>query len=826
MANAAVSRAGSRAVRLGPWLCAAGAALGAVALIGWIAGVPLLSRIIPHHPRMMPNTALALVLLGIGAALRAREEAGRVAVTVSRALALVALVIAAIAFTEYALDVDLRVHALLFRGVPGRHAGRPPPPTALALMLLAAALLVFDRKPHAVARPSDWMVLTAVFTAVGALLGHLFRAHDFHARAPLIVGMAFPTAIGVLFIAVGMLLERPYWGVMRVVSSAGPGGVMFRRLALPALVMPVLFGILVTRLLAVIGIDETELAVASLTAALTVAGLAQLAVIAVPLNRTHEALEQVRARARELVDEASDGIFIADVQGRYVDVNAAGCAMVGYDHDELIGKTIMDLLRPEDLPRLRRSRERLMTGAVEVSEWIILHKDGTPLQVEVSAKFLADGRWQGIARDISERKRFEADQRFLAEIGPALAGTLDYDEILTKIAELPVRELADVCIVEALGEEGHAERLKMASRDASASWVCEELMRARGECEPARLFRAALDTRRSILIERVSPETYGELAETPAQGEILRAGGMESLIVVPLQAHGRLLGAIALASCTKARPYRARELRLAEELAHRAALSIENARLYRSVGRAVEVRDEVMGIVAHDLRNPLGTVLLHASALARRSEGVDAHLRKTAETIERAANRMNRLIQDLLDVTRMEAGHLPVRREPMPAGQAVTLALEEHEAQIAAAGLVAVADVAEGVSTVWADRDRLLQVFENLIGNAVKFTARGGRITVGAAPRDQEVLFWVADTGRGIESADVPRLFDRFWQVRKGGRRGAGLGLPIAKGIVDAHGGRIWVESTPGRGSIFFFTVPCTPPVRPSAHMEERSEAP
>jgi len=119
--------------------------------------------------------------------------------------------------------------------------------------------------------------------------------------------------------------------------------------------------------------------------------------------------------------------------------------------------------------------------------------------------------------------------------------------------------------------------------------------------------------------------------------------------------------------------------------------------------------------------------------------------------------------------------------------------------------------VARDLPDVWADRDRLEQVFENLVGNAVKFTPRGGTIVVGATPRAGEVLFWVADTGAGIASGDLPHVFERFWQARRPGRRGAGLGLPIVKGIVEAHDGRIWVESTPGRGSTFFFTIPSAP---------------
>ena len=182
------------------------------------------------------------------------------------------------------------------------------------------------------------------------------------------------------------------------------------------------------------------------------------------------------------------------------------------------------------------------------------------------------------------------------------------------------------------------------------------------------------------------------------------------------------------------------------------------------------------------------------------------------EVIHRAATRMNRLIQDLLDVALMEVGQLTIERARLSAGELIVEAVEMQR-PLARLRLVELrVDVETDVPEVWGDRDRLLQVFENLIGNAIKFTKAGGRITVGAASRDHEVVFWVADTGCGIAPENLPHVFDRFWQATRGDRRGAGLGLPITKGIVEAHGGRIWVESTLGRGTTFFFTIPTTHP--------------
>jgi len=170
---------------------------------------------------------------------------------------------------------------------------------------------------------------------------------------------------------------------------------------------------------------------------------------------------------------------------------------------------------------------------------------------------------------------------------------------------------------------------------------------------------------------------------------------------------------------------------------------------------------------------------------------------------------MDHLIQGLLDVSLIEAGQLKIERERVRTADLVRQVVELQSPLAVSSGIELRVDMARSVDDLWASRGRLHEVFENLIGNAFKFTEAGGRITVGARSRDQDVLFWVADTGCGIAPENLSRIFDRFWQVvPREGRLGAGLGLAITKGIVEAHGGRIWAESTPGKGSTFFFTIP------------------
>ena len=225
--------------------------------------------------------------------------------------------------------------------------------------------------------------------------------------------------------------------------------------------------------------------------------------------------------------------------------------------------------------------------------------------------------------------------------------------------------------------------------------------------------------------------------------------------------------------------------------------------------QAVRARDAVLAIVSHDLRNPIHTISMAAAwELEVLPEGDTQH-RKQWHIVRRSAERANRLIQDLLDVARIEAGQLSVEAAPSAAADLVAEAVELHASVAGDKGveLVQLATAAD-LPAVLADRERTLQVFGNLLGNAIKFTPAGGQVSVGAEAAPGAVVFSVADTGPGIAPEHLPHLWDRFWQAQRASRSGAGLGLAIARGIVEAHGGEVVVDSELGRGTRFRLTLP------------------
>jgi len=231
----------------------------------------------------------------------------------------------------------------------------------------------------------------------------------------------------------------------------------------------------------------------------------------------------------------------------------------------------------------------------------------------------------------------------------------------------------------------------------------------------------------------------------------------------------------------------------------------ERKRASEALRRAVAARDEMLRVVAHDLRNPL-TSIIHSVQLAQRSP--ESGLTKRLELMSHAAKRMNALIQGLLDVSLIEAGQLKVECERLSTADLLREAVDIHASLAASSGLEICVKAPADAGDLWGNRERIHEVFEKLIGNAIKFTDKGGLISVGVDAREHDVLFSVTDTGRGMPPDRLAHVFDRFWQFPQGDRLCGGLGLPITKGIIEAQGGQIWAESTVGRGSTFFFTVP------------------
>jgi signal transduction histidine kinase len=418
------------------------------------------------------------------------------------------------------------------------------------------------------------------------------------------------------------------------------------------------------------------------------------------------------------------------------------------------------------------------------------------------------------------RAQAEAGEKryaFLAEVSSLLDASLDYDVTFQKLARLVVPALADYCLIDEAEPGGGLRRIARAHVDPEKEKILYTNTYHPPLSDEADLSRhpvlRVIRTGLPLLVPEFTREMVEVIAHDDDHRTRLGVLDLRSYIIAPLAARGRVLGAITLAASDSGRRYRATDVALAEEVARRAALAIDNARMYRLAQEAIRAREAVLAVVSHDLRNPLASILLNSTMLLDMAPGgvlepwMEDNLRQIVGSVEQT----NRLITDLLDVARMEeSGGIPLDRTPVDARTLVAAAVRMLQPVAAARGIELV-DATRGELPVLADPDRVVQVLSNLLGNAVKFTDSGGRVRVTANTYAGEQWFEVSDTGVGIPLDDQPYVFDRFRQVGRD-RRGVGLGLPIARGIVEAHGGRIWLDSAPGAGTTVRFTLPAADP--------------
>ncbi len=410
---------------------------------------------------------------------------------------------------------------------------------------------------------------------------------------------------------------------------------------------------------------------------------------------------------------------------------------------------------------------------------------------------------------------FPARQRaeILAEATAALASSLGYDETLERVAQLAVPVLADWCVVDLVDDDGPLRRVSVAHRDPGKlelvrAWAC----RFPAGWGPSQGVPEVIRTGEPELVTDIPDELLVGASRDPADLEALRALGLASYLIVPLVARDRRLGALTLVSAESGRRYGAADVELARELARRAALAVDNARLYAEAQRAAHAREHLLAIVSHDLRNPLTSIGLFASLL--RAGARDPHAAKQLESILGAVDRMKRLIGDLLDTSAIQNGHLALARAATDPAALIAEAVEAQRA-LADAKQIALAHEARAGRAVDCDPGRIAQVLGNLIGNAIKFCRPGDSIRVTLDEEQGHARLVVADTGPGIAAHDLPHIFEPYWTTQGDASKGSGLGLYICKGIVEAHGGRIRADSRPGQDTRLSFTLPLAAPPAP-----------
>ena len=538
------------------------------------------------------------------------------------------------------------------------------------------------------------------------------------------------------------------------------------------------------------------------------------------------AAEDLGRRYRFLAKAIPLIVWTARPAGEFDSFNPRWTEYTGLTDAQGRGQGWLQVVHPDDARRCRDAWARSLAGGEGFNLDLRLRRaDRTFRWHLVRALPVRDrsGRilkWLGTCTDIDDQKRAEGILGFLAEVSAALASSLDYETTLSSVAGLAVPRLADWCLVDVVEPDGSIRRIAASHADPErAEWA-----RAVDRIAPTRLEdapRVLRTGRAEAAFDLDEPAHSAEI--DPSLVGLVRDLGIRSYLGAPLVARGRTLGAITLVMAESGRRYGPADLALAEDLALRAAMAVDNARLYSEARQAREAaeaanhaKDQFLAVLSHELRTPLTPVLATVTAaLESPADTLSEDCRAAFETVRRGVELEARLIDDLLDVTRIVQGKLSLTREAVDVHDLIRRAAETCRDDARRGGLRLDLELSAVRHHSEGDPARLQQVFWNLLKNAVKFTPEGGRVAIATRDEADRLVIEVADTGIGIDPTNLDRIFLAFDQGDSAVTRtfgGLGLGLAIGRALVEAHGGTLSVRSMgKGLGSTFAVELATVP---------------
>lgn len=559
------------------------------------------------------------------------------------------------------------------------------------------------------------------------------------------------------------------------------------------------------------------------------------------LQRLFAQLRESEQRFRAIFDQTFQFTGLLTLDGTLLEVNQTALQFRGQRAEDVIGKPFWDTLWWPDDPagqeRLRVAVRAASQGLFVRYEAEIYDRQHQRATIDFSLKPVHDPDGRVVllipeGRDITDRKRAEEATRqlvheqairsqaeleqqrfaFLASASATLATSLDYETTLQSIAQLAVPYLAEYCIIDLIEPQGEIRRVALAHRDADKQTLVQQLGSYPPQVSGAEGVSRVLQAGEPQLIGDVSPALLEQIAQDERHLALLQALRPCSLMIMPLTVRTTIIGAFTLATAESGRRYGHDDLALAQEIAGRAALAIDNARLYHEAQEAVRVRDQFLSIAAHELRTPLTALLGNAQLLERRATrdtNIGERNQNLARVVSGQANRLNKMIVTLLDITRLERNQLQLEYETLDLAALLHRLVDEMQASLRTHTM----RVSVVVEPVMLDGDalRLEQVFQNLIHNAIKYSPAGGSIHIDLTLSNDSVCVSVRDQGIGIPASSLPHLFQRFYRaanVDNHSISGMGIGLYVVKEIVGLHGGTVTATSIENHGSTFTVTLP------------------
>jgi PAS domain S-box-containing protein len=538
-----------------------------------------------------------------------------------------------------------------------------------------------------------------------------------------------------------------------------------------------------------------------------------------------ESLRESQHLLGAIVNNSNAVIYVKDAGGHYLMINRRFEELFHVTKSAILGKTDLDLFPKERAEAFRVVDAQVISSGTMVQvEELAPQDDGLHNYVSVKCPlFDAEGKTSGvcvISTDITERVLLERRSAFLAQASAKLTQSLDYGSVLKALSHLVVEYLADWCWVDLVEEveEGEKRHRARAQRDAAHEPILDDMLnrcwdRWAAHGPVARVFLSG----EPLLLPVLDDESLERYGVNQDQAKSLGVLGARTAMLVPIVLRGRTIGVLSVASAQPGHRYGAQDVGLARELGEIAALAIDNARLYRSSERAVELREEFLSVASHELNTPIAGLLWSTQSLLGLSQRGDPTLAeprlKILKLVERQAKRLTRLVSDLLDVSRIQAGKLSVHPEPnVDLVEVVREVVDSLELDLERARCRVSVRAPTPILGCW-DRSRLNETVTNLVSNAIKFGA-GHPIEIALGQEAGRAWCSVKDYGIGIEHETMGQLFERFKRgVSAQHYGGLGLGLYICKKIVEAHGGSIHVESRPGAGATFTIVLSCGPPL-------------
>ncbi|MFN3428401.1 MAG: ATP-binding protein [Candidatus Sericytochromatia bacterium] len=750
--------------------------------VGWWLDMPVLTALVPGAPPMMPNTAVALAALAVALRLLRREAVSRKARFGALALAGLAFLIGALTLLQYLTGWQLGIDRWLLADPSNPlqlpHPGRPSPRGAITMVLLGGAIIRLASAKQGRHVACQVLALVAAMVPYTALIGYAYEARTLFELVPLIP-MALSTAALLLLLSLGVLAVRPTWGPMAVITSAESGGQLIRRLLVPFVIFQLALGwIIMSGARAGFYVPHYAAALIAMSNSLVFGGLVIWS--ARSINRQEERRQRAEAAARRqeallryVVANVPVTLFATDAEGRLLLIEGRSQNDGWALNADAIGQPLQTVLTGH--PQLIEAFEGALHGTPRRE---LLSLDGQAFDIwfepQVDAALVTGVI--AVATDITERMRAqEALSRNHAEMQAIFEATVDGVLLVDEHQRL----------------RGHNQRFVAMwnlSQDEVSAYDAPELFR---------IIASRVHEHTAIEPERERPSVRGETTRWD-EYELRDGRTIEQYAARAVSQDGALYGNV----------WYFRDVSRRKRLER--SLVIQNEQL-KALDR---LKEDFVNAVTHDLRTPLMTINGYAEFLA---EGIaspldDQNLHFVHE-IRKAVFRLERMVNDMLDLARIQAGTFQLACERADLVAVTDNVMASFAPRAKAVGAHLEVAYVGGPALMTLDPARIEQVLSNLIGNALKFVLEGGSVTVRIHRHEQQVCVEVADTGPGIAAEDVPRLFQRFSPLEAGIRKGGtGLGLWISKTIVEAHGGTVGVRSTPGKGSTFWFCLPCPPP--------------